>query len=37
MWVHLGVKILKRTYPEEINKGMRLGSPHAVIKGGQFE
>ena len=36
MGVHLGVKILNRTYSEGINNGMRLGSPHAVTKGGQF-
>jgi hypothetical protein len=37
MWVHLGVKILNGTYPEGIKNGMRLGSPHAVTKGGKFE
>jgi len=25
------------TYPVVINSGVKLGSPHAVTKGGQFE
>ena len=37
MWVHLAVRKLNATYPVGINIGMRLGSAHAVTKGGQFE
>jgi len=37
MWVHPAVRKMNGAYPVGISNGTRLGSPHLITKGGQFE